>query len=211
MLAAARPIEPGTVETSSVEASRLSGGGSSLGGAPSFANALTQYQHRAIEMMRNGPDPRIAACCNPSRPPTSSIADATAPINAPIVTTTIFAGLMEPRDAMVAIVIAPASAPLTKNKTISRTLSPDVNSGIGSTSNAANSADCGDSATAASRSARPDSWMSIDVPPTAANQRNPKPVGAAITPRRNSRIVRPREMRATNIPTKGPHEYHHAQ
>ena len=53
--------------------------------------------------------------------------------------------------------------------------------------------------------------MLIDVPPTAANQRNPNPVGAAITPIMNSRIVRPREMRATNIPTNGPHEYHHAQ
>ena len=56
---------------------------------------------------------------------------------------------------MVAIVIAPASAPLTKNKTINRTQSTDVISGTGNTSNAWNSADCGDSATAASRSARP--------------------------------------------------------
>jgi hypothetical protein len=27
----------------------------------------------------------------------------------------------------------------------------------------------------------------------------------------NSRIVRPLEMRATNVPTKGAHEIHHAQ
>ena len=37
------------------------------------------------------------------------------------------------------------------------------------------------------------------------------PVGIATTPMMNSRIVRPFEMRATNVPTNGAHEIHHAQ
>ena len=49
------------------------------------------------------------------------------------------------------------------------------------------------------------------MPPTTANHRKPKPVGAATTPSTNSRMVRPREIRATNIPTNGAHEIHHDQ
>ena len=60
-------------------------------------------------------------------------------------------------------------------------------------------------------SAWPVRWSSMPVPPTTANHRKPNPVGAATTPMMNSRIVRPREMRATNIPTKGAHETHQAQ
>ena len=36
-------------------------------------------------------------------------------------------------------------------------------------------------------------------------------LGTIITPITNSRIVRPREMRARNMPTKGDQEIHHAQ
>ena len=60
-------------------------------------------------------------------------------------------------------------------------------------------------------SALPLRCSSMPVPPTTANQRNPKPVGAATTPITNSRMVRPREIRATNMPTKGAQETHQAQ
>ena len=51
----------------------------------------------------------------------------------------------------------------------------------------------------------------MPVPPTIANHTNPNPVGAATTPITNSRIVRPREIRATNMPTNGAQEIHQAQ
>ena len=51
----------------------------------------------------------------------------------------------------------------------------------------------------------------MPVVPTMANQMKPMPVGAATTPSTNSRMVRPREMRATKVPTKGAQEIHHAQ
>ena len=38
-----------------------------------------------------------------------------------------------------------------------------------------------------------------------------KAVGTSSTPMMNSRMVRPREMRAMNMPTKGDHEIHQAQ
>ena len=60
-------------------------------------------------------------------------------------------------------------------------------------------------------SALPLRSSSMPTPPTTANQKKPKPVGAATTPMMNSRMVRPREMRATNMPTKGAHETHQAQ
>jgi hypothetical protein len=36
-------------------------------------------------------------------------------------------------------------------------------------------------------------------------------VGMRITPMTNCRMLRPRLMRARNMPTKGVHEIHHAQ
>ena len=54
------------------------------------------------------------------------------------------------------------------------------------------------------------SWSLVKMG-TTANQKKPKPVGAATTPTMNSRIVRPREMRATNMPTNGAQEIHQAQ
>ena len=51
---------------------------------------------------------------------------------------------------------------------------------------------------------------SVDVP-NAVSQTMPTAVGTSSTPMMNSRIVRPRETRAMNIPTKGDHEIHHAQ
>ena len=43
------------------------------------------------------------------------------------------------------------------------------------------------------------------------NQKKAIVVGTNITPSMNSRIVRPRLMRAMNMPTKGAQEIHHPQ
>ena len=158
----------------------------------------------------NGTEPSTAACCSAARPPTSSIAQAMPPISTPSTTITTFDGVSEPREARVAITTDAASAPLMKNRAISRTQSAELSTGTGSASSAVNS-DSSGVAKAPTMSALPPRWSSMPVPPTTANQRNPKPVGAATTPITNSRIVRPREMRATNMPTKGAQETHQAQ
>ena len=52
-------------------------------------------------------------------------------------------------------------------------------------------------------------WMA--VPPKILNHTTVTAAGMIITPTTNSRMERPREMRATNMPTKGLQEIHHAQ
>ena len=64
---------------------------------------------------------------------------------------------------------------------------------------------------AAAMSAAPLSWRSIAAPPSTANQTKLTPLGISSTPSTNSPIVRPLEMRAMNVPTKGAQEIHHAQ
>ena len=51
----------------------------------------------------------------------------------------------------------------------------------------------------------------IATSPKTVNQMKLKPAGANRTPSRNCRMVRPREMRAMNMPTKGDHEIHQPQ
>ncbi len=54
-------------------------------------------------------------------------------------------------------------------------------------------------------------WTSIAVPPKIANHTRLTSDGTISTPVTNWRIVRPRLMRAMNMPTNGVHETHHAQ
>lgn len=49
------------------------------------------------------------------------------------------------------------------------------------------------------------------VPPNAANQTKLISDGTSTTPNTNSRIRRPREMRAMKLPTNGAQAIHHAQ
>ena len=51
----------------------------------------------------------------------------------------------------------------------------------------------------------------MPAPPKIANHTRLTTVGTRRTPVTNSRMVRPREIRAMNIPTNGVHETHHAQ
>ncbi|MNI52410.1 hypothetical protein D3C73_1071870 [compost metagenome] len=52
-------------------------------------------------------------------------------------------------------------------------------------------------------------WMAVS--PNTVIQNSVKPAGTSSTPVTNSRIVRPREMRAMNMPTKGDHAIHQPQ
>ncbi|MNT71650.1 hypothetical protein D3C72_2101580 [compost metagenome] len=47
--------------------------------------------------------------------------------------------------------------------------------------------------------------------PNTDSQARVKPSGISSTPQTSSRTVRPREIRATNMPTKGAQEIHQAQ
>ena len=49
------------------------------------------------------------------------------------------------------------------------------------------------------------------VLPNTVIHKKVKPVGTSSTPMANSRTVRPREIRAINMPTNGDQEIHHAQ
>src|SRR5699024_2142373 len=51
----------------------------------------------------------------------------------------------------------------------------------------------------------------IAVPPKMENQMVDTPAGTSKTPMQNSRTLRPREIRAKNMPTNGDQEIHHAQ
>ena len=51
----------------------------------------------------------------------------------------------------------------------------------------------------------------IAVSPNTVNHAKLKPAGANSTPNTNSRSVRPREMRAMNMPTNGDQEIHQPQ
>ncbi|SLI26891.1 Uncharacterised protein [Mycobacteroides abscessus subsp. abscessus] len=67
------------------------------------------------------------------------------------------------------------------------------------------------SAAIAPRSATPVVVSRIAVPPITQNHTTVTPLGTSSTPTRNSRIVRPREMRARKVPTNGAQDSHHAQ
>ncbi len=60
-------------------------------------------------------------------------------------------------------------------------------------------------------STTPVSASRMPVPPSTTNHRAVAPLGMSSTARRNSRIVRPLEMRAMNVPTKGAQDSHQAQ
>ena len=60
-------------------------------------------------------------------------------------------------------------------------------------------------------SAVPVVWSDNAEPPNTDIQTNDSSVGMIITPSTNSLTVRPLEIRAINIPTKGDQEIHHAQ
>ncbi len=60
-------------------------------------------------------------------------------------------------------------------------------------------------------STTPVSSSRMPVPPSTQNQTAEAPEGMSRTARRNSRMLRPLEMRAMKVPTKGAQESHHAQ
>ena len=140
--------------------------------------------------------------------PTSSITAATAPVAAPQKMTVRRRGSVVPRSDRVPITIEAASAPETKKMATSTITTTLASVASGNCSSIVNSwASCAP----APKMSVPAFWRSIAVPPKTANQSRLTRLGTRSTPATNWRIVRPREMRAMNMPTNGVHEIHQAQ
>ena len=102
-----------------------------------------------------------------------------------------------------------ASAPLTKNRATRTMTTNEVTPEIGNCSSMVKSA-----TSACRRSRRGRGAAELEVDRRAAEdgeQAKLTPLGMSSTPTTNSRTVRPLEMRAMKVPTKGAHEIHHAQ
>ena len=161
-----------------------------------------------------------------SSPPASSMAEATPPVATPQKTTVKRLGSVAPFSESPPMTMEAESAPVTKKiatrttASTMRTMRTTLCTGMAlSRSNrivskfrsGVPSALRWTRACAAwpARSAR--SWSPMAPPPKMANQMRETTEGTSMTPVTNCRMVRPREMRAMNIPTKGVQEIHQAQ
>ena len=119
---------------------------------------------------------------------------------------------MVPRSESIPITTEPASAPETKKIATRNMARKQVKPAIGYWSSSAKSeiaAPC--SFTASTRPPWPTSSEWSAAPPMMVNQMKVTALGISSTPVTNSRIVRPREMRAMKTPTKGAQLTHQAQ
>lgn len=107
---------------------------------------------------------------------------------------------------------APESAEVTKNTTTISTATSEITLPSGKCSRKANSATELSWLTTSANWVKPSCrtmWMAVS-PNTVIHSRV-KPAGTNSTPQTNSRIVRPREIRAMNRPTKGDQDSHQPQ
>ncbi len=116
-----------------------------------------------------------------------------------------------PREAMLSTTKAPESAEVTKNTAMSTMVSQATGLNQGRYSKKRNSS--ASTFEAVCPNAPMATWVSIQMAllPKAVIHSRLKAVGTSSTPVTNWRMVRPREMRAMNMPTKGDQEIHQAQ
>src|SRR6056300_1561987 len=154
----------------------------------------------------------MAAVCNAASPPARRSVAATAPSETAQNILCHTGGFSAPPELIISITREPESEEVTKNVTISIVASADVIAVKGNCSSRTKIA-VGILVCTADAKPTPVSCISSHKPllPNTVSQRNVKPEGTSSTPRMNSRIVRPREIRAINMPTNGDHEIHHAQ
>ena len=165
--------------------------------------------------------PFNAEDASPPVPPATSITAATAPVSTPQKITVRRDGSIVPRSDSVPMTIEAASAPETKKmptRTITRTVvtlasgywSSSWNSTPSKLTEATPPAlDTRSSAVVAVVAAT--RWASMAAPPKIANHTRVTMLGTSSTPVTNWRMVRPRLIRAMNMPTNGVHEIHQAQ
>ncbi|CPM32868.1 Uncharacterised protein [Bordetella pertussis] len=120
--------------------------------------------------------------------------------------------LSAPPDASWSTTSAPESAEVTKNTTTITIATTDVTLPQGRCSRKANKASELSALTVSARLPMPSTrmaWMAAS--PNTVIQNRVKPAGTSNTPPTNWRMVRPREIRAMNRPTKGDHAIHQPQ
>ena len=143
-----------------------------------------------------------------SVPPDRSIATAMRVVIRPHTPVTHGVGLTRPRWLIVPITVDAESAVVMKNVASSTIVNTDTMPGHGSSSIKANSMA---SAVPSPQIDRPVRSNSMAVPPKMENHTSVSTDGTTTMPTTNSRMVRPREMRARNMPTNGVHDTHHTQ
>ena len=193
--------------------------------------SLTKAKHRMNMTMAKGSAEmivmffRLVSAAPGSSPPASSMMAATAPVSTPQNTITRLEGSMRPSVLSEPMTIEAESAPVTKKmpiKTMARRAMANVTPGVDPKclirSNRApwKSTDGTPSTIVTIEpEAPPDStalsWMLQAVPPKIENQMTVTRGGTRSTPVTNWRMVRPRLIRAMNMPTNGAQETHHAQ
>ncbi len=167
--------------------------------------------HSPTMTTMNGSAAMIVRFCSPVRAsfwPTTSMTAATAPVSTPQNTTTRLVGSIEPLWESVPMTIEAASAPDTKKMATSTITTTPATAASGKWSSSPNS---WASWLAWPARSVPPRCTSMAVPPRMANQIRLTTLGTTMTPPTNWRMVRPRLIRAMNIPTNGVHEIHQAQ
>src|SRR5690606_5149105 len=161
--------------------------------------------------MLNGAAVVTAAVCNAVSPPVSSSTAATAPIITAPSPRRYAGGSGSPPAVRMLTTSEPESAEVTKKIAIT-TIAVIVMSMLrGSCSKSTKITVAISACTASTRPASPASSKLIAVLPNTTIQKNVVSDGASSTPAMNSRIVRPREIRAINIPTNGDQLIHQPQ
>src|SRR5690625_3333358 len=117
-----------------------------------------------------------------------------------------------PPEASISTTNAPESAEVTKNTNTISTATKLRTLAKGNCSKKANNAKEGSSRVASAMAHLSlTKTKSIAVSPKTVIHKKVKPVGKSVTPKINSRMLRPRDTRAINIPTKGDHDNHQPQ
>ena len=147
--------------------------------------------------------------CSAVSPPSSSITTAMPPITRPQKTTTSLGGLWLPLVVRMPITTEAESAAVMKKIARMTMIRIGRNSAKGRFSTIENSTWAG--FTESIWPSEPSRYIEIAVPPMIPYARKSREEGMRMTPSTNWRMVRPREMRAMKMPTKGDHEIHQAQ
>ena len=166
----------------------------------------------------NGKPETIEAACSAPKPPAANSTAAITPSVPAQNKRWIFGGLVSPPEVSISITKLAESDEVTNQRTIITTISPfsAAVSGYDSINLkialpvSARTAPTSPGLTIFGSTAAISSICTAE-PPKAVNHKNKMVIGINNTPKINSRMVRPREIRATNTPTNGDQLIHHAQ
>src|SRR5690606_38646529 len=172
-----------------------------------FSNAVAI---KIISTM-NGKAASMEIICNASSPPLSNSTPATDTCTMPQVNRDQRFGLSTPLLVNIPNTKVAELAEVITNNTISTNIKPPRMAVPGRYSSVANSAELISVTTASPRAAPSNSSKYSAEPPKVENQTILNKTGMPITPNTNSRMVRPREIRAIKLPTNGAHDNPQAQ